>query len=254
MTIDGVFRVETGFFEPRFPKTVFQGGYGSRGGGEAGTRERAFARWCNRGGHLGIRTVDLIQYLAGDRKAFPKFSKRILKEIWRYRTRKPARVLRGGVWELTDHGGRRQMHGAELRNWVRHWYPLPGRWDMYLTRHRRDYAFGRARFRSSKQFWDNCSPVVRRAFLRSRRHNKRAPETFPDYFVVFRGQHHAFVEVKGIRESVRPRQREVFPMLVKNAAVTVLLVRIEPPSRRLRWFRVGLSGIQRVSGPEVLAM
>jgi hypothetical protein len=71
--------------------------------------------------------------------------------------------------------------------------------------------------------------------------------------VVFRGRYHAFVEVKGFRESVRPSQRKAFPMLVKKLSVSVLLVRIEPAAKHLRWFHVDLSGIHRASGPGVLA-
>jgi hypothetical protein len=242
-TTAGTFSLETGLPEPWFP--------GSAWTAEACARELAFARWCKRRHHLCMGTVDLIWYLNNYRKGFPKLNKRANREVWIYKIRKPTQVLKSGVWQTTSRGEGRLM-GAELRNWVRFWHPHPGRWDLYLSRQKRDYIKNRASFRSARHFWDNCPLAARRAFFRYFHQNDHGPTTFPDCFVVFRGRFHAFVEVKGFRESVRPSQREAFPMLVKKLSLSVLLVRIEPAGRHLRWFRVDPSGIHRVSGPEVL--
>ena len=231
----------TGISEPTFSKNNWDGCWLGGTGADAGLRERTFARWCGRKGHLCVRTVDLLWFLLHRPVGFLKFDRRALKQVWLYQAQKSRLLLKHGVWELND-SGERKLKGKELREWIKRWHPHPGRWDFYLERKRRHYAKNLSRFEAVDRFWKRCPQRTKSAFLRCRRCNNRVPEAFPDYFVVFKPQQHAFVEVKGDRESVRPSQRRFFPELVRNASQRVLLVRIDPARKRLRWFCVEPSG------------
>jgi hypothetical protein len=233
----------TGISGPTFSKNIWDGSWLGGTGADAGLRERTFALWCRRRGHLCVRTVDLLWFLLHHPGGFLKFDMRALKQVWRYQAQKPRLLLKFGVWELSNRG-ERKLRGRELRDWVKRWHPHPGRWDLYLERKRRYYAKNLARFEAVSRFWKRCPLRAKRSFLRCRRYSNRAPEAHPDYFVVFKPQEHAFVEVKGDGESFRPRQRRFFLELVRNASQLILLVRIEPARKRLRWFWVEPSGIR----------
>jgi hypothetical protein len=236
------FRADMGLPEPTLPKAVWNGSWLGGSGANVGSRERAFARWCKRKGHLCVRTVELFWFRRqGD---LPRFDRRALHKMWRYRLRANRLFLECGVWEVFNRG-ERKLVGRELREWVNAFHPHPGRWDLFFRRKKEYYAKNRIRFRSANAFWRACPLSARRAFLGCSDRFVKMPEAYPDYFVVFRGQKNAaFVEVKGARESIRPSQRKFFPILVQDAAQQVLLVRIEPGRGRLRWFSADAFGFK----------
>jgi hypothetical protein len=238
-----------GLREPRLLKNVWDVSWLGGTGADAGSRERALARWCIRKGYLCVRTVDLFWFLRFRRNGLPALDGRCLREIWHYKSQKHRLLLKYGVWEVLDDGERR-LKGQELRDCVRAFHPHPGRWDQYSKNQRRYYARNLRRFESVRVFWRKCPLNAKRAILRCHRYsfNLKPPEAHPDYFVVFKKRGPAFVEVKGRRESLRPSQRKFFPELVRHASQRVFLVRLEPTARRLHWFHATSFGILPLTG------
>lgn len=235
-----------GFREPRSPKGVWDGsGLGGLGARE-GIPERGFVRWCKRQGYPCIRTVNLFWYLPSRSRSFPRCSKHVLREIWQYRVQRHRALLKHGISEMED-GGLRRLKGKELRYWVQGFSPHPGRWDFYYRRERLYYSEISARYQSARNFWNECPRNAKSTVLRCLRYSNRVPEAHPDYFVIFRGTGPAFVEVKGLRESIRPSQRRFFPELVANASQRIWLVRVNHSGRKLRWYFVDSSGFHILS-------
>jgi hypothetical protein len=236
--------------EPRLIKDVWHGNWlMGIGGPPEGPRDRAFVRWCRKKSNLCIRTVNLFWYLDYHPRSFPTFSKRALRQMWQYEVKR-FRALLTSSFRIAEGNRWRRMTAKEVREYVRTWYPHPGRWDFYYRNRKHYYMENLSRYESVRNFWKRCPASARRRISRCRRYSNRVPEAHPDYYVVFRGSGgrplHGFVEVKGFRESIRPSQKRFFPELVKKNSQQIWIVRIEPHGRKLRWYRVGASGPNRM--------